>query len=168
METRRSVTLFAAAVIALAMSNCSTITYDTSTLGSLVAMNSPDQIGDYETVGPFKYEMRAAFLVLDLITVLNPKIQEEIQKQISETGGNAVVNLKIYEEFAVVDWAIGFGASLITTRIGIPIGLSTRHVVITGDIIKTRRGEGAYLPSIEERLRVAAKRFVSERGRPPS
>lgn len=136
---RMSRLLGTAAVGLLLMSStaCATITYDASTLQSVAAMNRVAPAASYDRVGEFEVSQRPVFVIAQLLTVVDAKLEEALQRELQRTGGDAVLNLRIHEEYDVIDFLIGAAQSVLLFGANI---VQTRSVAIRGDVVRWRTG----------------------------
>lgn len=119
------------AVLLLALvatvSGCATITYEAPLIESMVAMNrAADGVG-YERVGDFEIERRAVFVVAQLITVTDAELEDALRRELARTGGDAVINLRIHEEYDIIDFLVAAVAGGI---------VNSRAVTLRGDVVR--------------------------------
>lgn len=119
--------------LALAVGGCATINYDTGTIQSVVAMNRVAQTAAYERVSSFEEQTRAVFVIADLITVVDSKMADIIQRELARTGGDAVINLRIHEEYDIIDAAIAVAQSALLFGARV---VGTRTITYNGDIVR--------------------------------
>ena len=119
-------------LLAAALGSCRTITYDAVTLEQMVAMNRATAARPYERVDTFERKRRAVFLVADLITVMDAELEEALRRELARSDGDAVVNLRIHEEYDLVDVVVGLIAGGL---------IGTRSITYRGDVVRWR-GEG--------------------------
>lgn len=127
-----------AAVPALALlaaaSGCATITYDAPLLETMVAMNHAAPTAAYEHVGDFELDRRPVFLIAQLITVVDAELEDALSRELARSGGDAVINLRIHEEYDFVDVVISVVAGGL---------VDTRSVTLRGDVIRWTGDRGA-------------------------
>lgn len=123
-----------------AISGCATINYNAGAAAGTVTMNRP--AAEYERLGSFETNRRAVFVIASLITVVDANLEDALRGEISRAGGDAIVNLRIHEQYDIIDIAIGvvqsallFGAQIVNTR----------AITIRGDVVRWTGGAGAAL-----------------------
>lgn len=115
----------------LIMSSCSTIALNSTTLADPAQMNSAGQ-SNYTIIKSFKVNDKAGW-ALGLIPANKPAGDNHeyfavfLERQISEAGGDAIINLQIRTQYNIGDFLI----SLVTFGF-----YATRTVTVTGDVIK--------------------------------
>jgi hypothetical protein len=115
----------------LIMSSCGTIALNSSGLAEPAQLNSAGQ-SNYTIIESFKVNDKAGW-VLGLIPANKPAgdkheyFAEFLDRQISEAGGDAVINVQIRTQFNIGDYLI----SMVTLGFYV-----TRTVTVTGDVIK--------------------------------
>ena len=83
-----------AGLAALALTSCQTVELSMDNLDVPVSMTS--ELGrDYRTVGHFREETRAWFAVVDIFTVIPPRMERQLERQLRQENGDAIVNLRI-------------------------------------------------------------------------
>lgn len=127
-------------VAVAAISGCATINYDAGTAATSVTMNRP--AGTYERLASFETNQRAVFVIASLITVIDADLEEALRREITRAGGDAVVNLRIMEQYDIIDFAIGVAQSVLLFGAQI---VSTRAITIRGDVVRWTGGAGAAL-----------------------
>lgn len=127
----------AAAGLVLTTTACSTINYDASTVQSVVSMNRVAPAASYERVGQFEVTQRPVFVIAQLLTVVDADLESALQRELQRTGADAILNLRIHEEYDIIDFAIGAvqGAFLFGSTI-----VQTRSVTIAGDVVRWNTG----------------------------
>lgn len=130
------------ATLAVAVGGCATITYDPGVMDAMVAMNSAASAGNYEVVGNFESGQRPIFVLSSLITVVDAELEDALAREMSRARGDAVINLRIHEEYDIVDFAIGLAQSAL---MGIQL-VQTRSVTLRGDVV---RWSGPQDPEVE-------------------
>lgn len=125
----RTFGLTAVAGFALLSGACATINYDAATVQNVVSMNRPAPVAAYERVGEFSTKQRPVFVISQLITVVDMNMERDIQRELQRTGGDAIINLRIHEEYDVVD-----------VLIAMIVGgwVNTRSVELRGDVVRWR------------------------------
>ena len=131
---------------------CAKITYDATTLSGFAAMTTPENLPDYEIVGRMKHSTRAVFIAASLLTVKDSQLENAVEKAMAKYDGDAVINVKIEEVTDFTDFLIGAASNSI---------LNTRHVEVTGDVIKLKPGSTSQVPSFNEQLRAAVEDNLS-------
>lgn len=126
--------------------SCESVIYETHSSEYFVSMTTPKDIGEYDVVGKIKYDTKAVFLVLQLITIRDAEIDKAIQKQVRKSEGDGVINLKIHEQYDFVDFVVSVIAGGI---------LNTRTVKIEGDIIKMNPSSSTGIPDIDDQIELA-------------
>ncbi len=126
--------------------SCESIIYETHSSEKFVSMTTPKDIGEYKVVGKLKYDTKAVFLVLQLITIRDAEIDKAILKQVNKMEGDGVINLKIHEQYDFVDFVVSVFAGGI---------LNTRTVKIEGDIIKMNPSSSTGIPDIDDQIELA-------------
>lgn len=127
------VALLAAAVLG----GCATINYDAGDLAESVHMNRAP--GTYERVASFETGQRAVFVIASLITVVDADLEEALRREMTRAGGDAVVNLRIMEQYDIVDFAISVAQSVLLFGAQI---VNTRAITLRGDVVRFT-GDGA-------------------------
>lgn len=122
-----------AAGLAAVFAGCATITYDAVTVEAMVALNRVAPPDAYERVGRFATEQRAVFLASRLVTVRDAELESAARRALARYGGDAVINLRIVEEFGLIDAVVGAVAQEL---------ISTRTIKLEGDIIRWRSPDG--------------------------
>lgn len=126
--------------------SCESVIYEAHSLENFVSMTTPKDIGEYEVVGKLKYDTKAVFLVLQLITIRDAEIDNAIQKQVGKYEGDGVINLKIHEQYKIVDIIIAaFVGGL----------LNTRTVEVRGDIIRINPASTVEIPELTDQIELA-------------
>lgn len=146
--------LLAISLILILAAGCTVITYDVTGMQELISMT---RLGgdDYEVVGHFKWSTRGVFLV-SLITVMNPDLEKHLATELNRYNGNAIMNVHILEETGVIDILITWIQSYL---IGAAV-ISTRHVVVEGDIVKMAGMSSIDYEGVENQLAAAAKAYL--------
>lgn len=123
--------LVAAAGLTILSSACATINYDAATVQAVVSMNRVAPAASYERVGAFEAQQRPVFVISQLITVVDVDLERDIQRALQRTGGDAILNLRIHEEYDVVD-----------VFIALVVGgwVNTRLVELEGDVVRWNTG----------------------------
>lgn len=116
---------------------CATITYDAATVQTVVAMNRVAPEGSYERIGQFEVSQRPVFVIAQLLTVVDAKLDEALNRELQRTGGDAVLNLRIHEEYDVIDFLIGAAQSVLLFGVSV---VQTRSVAIRGDVVRWNTG----------------------------
>jgi hypothetical protein len=137
--TRASSPLLALLAVAV-VSGCATINYDAGTAASSVTMNRP--AGTYERLASFETNQRAVFVIASLITVIDADLEEALRREITRAGGDGVVNLRIMEQYDIIDFAIGVAQSVLLFGAQV---VNTRAITIRGDVVRWTGGAGAAL-----------------------
>ena len=126
--------------------SCESVIYETHSSELYVSMTTPKDIGDYEVIGELKYETKAVFLVLQLLTLKDAEIEQAIEKQVMKLEGDGVINLKIHEQYDFDDFINSvFGGGIV----------STRTVKVNGDIIKMNPASATKIPDIDDQIELA-------------
>lgn len=133
------------AAVAVSASGCATINYDATLVNGMVAMNRVQALGNYETVGSFEVGQRPIFVISNLLTVVDADVEDAITAELARTGGDAVINLRIHEEYDIIDIAIGLAQGIL---IGVQLA-QTRSVTLMGDVIRWTGGQD---PEVEALL----------------
>ncbi len=132
--------------IFLLILSCESVIYETHSSELYVSMATPKDIGDYEVIGELKYETKAVFLVLELLTLKDADIEHAIEKQVMKLEGDGVINLKIHEQYDFEDFiTLVFGAGIV----------STRTVKVNGDIIKMNSSSSTGISDIDDQIELA-------------
>ena len=128
-----------AAVLALVMltTACATINYDASTIQNVVSMNRVAPPASYEVVGEFESNQRPIFVIAQLLTVRDADLEDAIQRQLQRSGGDAVLNLRIHEEYDIIDFLVGAAQGILLFGANI---VQTRSVSLRGDIVRWNTG----------------------------
>lgn len=122
------------AVMTMAAAGCATIEYDAVTIENLVALNRVVPEGRFERVGDLDVETRAIFLIAELVTMRDAELERLLRREMVRYGGDAVMNLRITEEYDVIDFLVGavqgalIGGGLVNTR----------RIQLRGDIVRMR------------------------------
>ena len=132
--------------IFLLILSCESVIYETHSSELYVSMATPKDIGDYEVIGELKYETKAVFLVLELLTLKDAEIEHAIEKQVMKLEGDGVINLKIHEQYDFED--------IITSVFGAGI-VSSRTVKVNGDIIKMNPSSSTGISDINDQIELA-------------
>ena len=127
---------------------CAKITYDATTLSGFAAMTPADNLTDYEIVGRMEHSTRAMFIVAELLTVKDSNLEKAVEKALIKYDGDAIVNVEIDEVTDIIDILVGAISYSI---------VNTRHVQVTGDVIKFKPGEMMQVPSFEDQLSAAVQ-----------
>jgi len=126
--------------------SCESVIYETHSSELYVSMTTPKDIGDYEVIGELKYETKAVFLVLQLLTIRDGEIEQAIEKQVMKLEGDGVINLKIHEQYDFDDFINSvFGGGIV----------STRTVKVNGDIIKMNPSSSTGIPNMDDQIDLA-------------
>ena len=126
--------------------SCESVIYETHSSELYVSMTTPKDIGDYEVIGELKYETKAVFLVLQLLTIRDAEIEQAIEKQVMKLEGDGVINLKIHEQYNFDDFINSvFGGGIV----------STRTVEVNGDIIKMNPASSTRISDIDDQIELA-------------
>lgn len=126
--------------------SCESVIYETHSTEYFVSMTTPNDIGEYDVIGKIKYDTKAVFIVLQLITIRDAEIENAIEKQVRKSEGDGVINLKIHEQYDFVDFVISvFGSGIVNTR----------TVKVNGDIIKMHPSSSTRIPDIEDQINLA-------------
>ena len=145
MKEKLFTVIIVLSIVSLILS-CESVIYETHSSEKFVSMTTPKDIGEYEVVGKLKYDTKAVFLVLQLITIKDAEIDKAILKQVNKMEGDGVINLKIHEQYDFVDFVVSVFAGGI---------LNTRTVKIEGDIIKINPASMTELPVINDQIILA-------------
>lgn len=133
-------------LIASLLLSCESVIYETHSSDYFVSMTTPKDISEYDVVGKIKYDTKAVFLVLQLITIRDAGIENAIEKQVRKSEGDGVINLKIHEQYDFVDFVISvFGSGIVNTR----------TVKVSGDIIKINSASLTRIPDIDDQIELA-------------
>lgn len=123
---RRAGRILALAAVG-AIAGCATITYEAPLVESMVAMNRAAPTASYERLGDFESDRRAVFVVAQLLTVTDAELEDAIRRELARTGGDAVINLRIHEEYDFIDVLVGIVAGGI---------VNTRAITLRGDVVR--------------------------------
>ena len=134
---RRMVGIAAVGVLLMTSSACATINYDAATIQSVVAMNRVAPAGSYERLGEFEVSQRPIFAIAQLLTVVDAKLDEALRRELQRTGGDAVLNLRIHEEYDVIDFLVAAAQSVLLLGANI---VQTRSVAIRGEVVRWNTG----------------------------
>jgi hypothetical protein len=141
MRTMNRASRFLLTVVAVAaVSGCATITYEASAAAAAVTMNRP--AGTYERVASFETDRRAVFVIASLITVVDADLEEALRREMARAGGDAVINLRIMEQYDIIDFAIGAVQSILLFGAQV---VNTRSITIRGDVVRWTGAGGAAL-----------------------
>lgn len=145
MKEKSFFVIIVLSIVSLFLS-CESVIYETHSYDKFVSMTTPKDIGEYKVVGKLKYDVKAIFLVLQLITVRDAEIDKAIQKQVRKLDGDGVINLKIHEQYNFLDFIIAlFGYNIVNTR----------TVEVRGDIIKMNPASSTWIPDINDQIEFA-------------
>jgi hypothetical protein len=122
-------------LIAATVGGCATINYNAGAVAGSVSMNRP--AGNYEMVGSFQTSQRAVFVIASLITVVDANLEEALRREMSRAGGDAVINLRITEQYDIIDFAIGAAQSILLFGAQI---VNTRAITLRGDVVRFAGG----------------------------
>lgn len=137
MRARRrtpGIVVLLAALTSLA--GCATITYEAELVDAMVAMNRTASADEVEPAGQMEVSRRAVFLVAELITVADAELDEVIRRELTRTGGDAVLNLRIEERYDFLDVVVALIAGGL---------VNTRSATIRGDVVQWVGGPDAEL-----------------------
>lgn len=130
-ESGRLLGLAVAGVALLGSSGCATINYDAAAVQSVVAMNRVAPAASYTRVGDFEASQRPVFAIAQLLTVVDANLERAIQRELQRSGGDAVLDLRIHEQYDIVDVLIGM----------VTFGLvNTRSAAVRGDVVRWNTG----------------------------
>ena len=126
--------------------SCESVIYETHSSDTFVSLTTPNNIDDYEVVGELKYNTKAIFLIAQLITIKDSEIDKAINKQVNKFDGDGVINLKIHEQYDIVDVVISLFAGGF---------VNTRTVKVNGDIIKMKPASMTKILDINDQIDLA-------------
>lgn len=145
MKEKSFIFIISMFLVSLALS-CENVLYETHSSEVFVSLTTPNNIGDYKVVGELKYNTKAIFLALQLITIKDSEIEKAINKQVKKSDGDGVINLTIHEQYDIVDIVISvFVGGLINTR----------TVKVNGDIIKMNPASMTDIPEVNDQIELA-------------
>jgi hypothetical protein len=133
MTTSHRISVLVGASMMIA--GCATLTYDATTVNSMVSMNRPSAGVEYDRIGSFKSERRGVFVIASLLTVMDVELEQTIARELTKSGGHAIINLRIEERDGPIDILIGMAQTVLLSGIRLA---STRTVAIRGDVIRFR------------------------------
>ena len=126
--------------------SCESVIYETHSSDTFVSLTTPNNIDDYEVVGELEYNTKAIFLIVQLITIKDSEIDKAINKQVNKFDGDGVINLKIHEQYDIVDVVI----SILVGGL-----VNTRTVKVNGDIVKMKPASMTKIPDINDQIDLA-------------
>ena len=136
-------------LLALLVFSCESVIYEIHSSDKFVSMTTPKYIGEYKVVGKLNYRTKAAFILLQLITIKDANIDKAIQKQVMIYKGDGIINLEINEQYDAFDWML-FMLYPLTA-----IVVSTRSISVTGDIIKLNPASTTGAPDMNNEIKLA-------------
>lgn len=97
---------------------------------------------NFVIVKHFKRELKAVFVIFNLVTVSNPQIEKVIRNEVLSAQGDAAINVKIQGQITFVDGFVPVALGVIGAVVAPPYGayisnlIGLRTYTVEGDIIK--------------------------------
>ena len=137
---RKALALTVILALLFVFSGCSSLLLETR--GLVIAKKETEGRREYKTIKHFSRTEMARWTLVGTIPLMKPDLERIISEEIDNAEGDAVMNLRIKDEWGVVDMAIELGIRLTGLLsyllfLGLPyLAFSSRTVIIEGDVIK--------------------------------
>lgn len=117
-------------LLSLLTFNCTQVIIDGAGADKVASISPVAGNNEYNIVNHFRTQAKVWYLLWGLVPVSSPNVGEIVAKY--SAGGDGVINLKIIDEFSLVD-------CLLENVLLSVISANTRTVIIEGDVIKYKK-----------------------------